>query len=255
MNTEGVGLPIFKIIKKDKGGKEHETLYYVSDDKSVKHPLEEVTTKDGETLQLIPCKKRERSCLYITGSSGAGKSYFCNKYIEQYHKMYPKREIYLFSFFTEDKSLDKLKYIKRVKLDDNFIKTDLSIDDFKNSCIIIDDCDFIKNKIIKTKIFNILDNLLQGGRHSNTEIIYTSHASCNGKDTKIILGECHSVTVFPRIMGNKNLKYLLGEYFGLDNKQINRVKNLESRAVTITRTYPVLVIYEGGAFKINSIVN
>ena len=68
---------------------------------------------------MIPNKKKERFVSYNTGQAGSGKSYFTNELAEEYHPMYPKRRIYLFSLLTEDKSI-KCKHIKRVKLDDFF---------------------------------------------------------------------------------------------------------------------------------------
>lgn len=252
MNTEGVGDPILKVV--DKKGKKKDVIYYLTDNiKNVKHPINELKVDSKEYVQLIPVKTKERSCRFITGQSGAGKSYFTKSYLEEYHKMYPKRLIYLFSFFSEDKSLDSLKYLKRIKLGPEFCNMALTIDDFKDSCVILDDVDFIKDRAIKQKLFTILDTLLQGGRHANVEVIYTSHVSCAGKDTRIILGEASSVTIFPRTMGNRALNYLLGEYFGLSSKQIERVRNLDSRAVTITRTYPPYVIYQNGAFPVSEL--
>ena len=50
-----------------------------------------------------------------------------------------------------------------------------------------------------------------------------------------------------------NLRYLLGEYFGLDNKQIQKIKKLPSRHVTLVRTYPMVLLHEKGAFLLNNL--
>ena len=42
-------------------------------------------------------------------------------------------------------------------------------------------------------------------------------------------------------MGNKNLKYLLESYFGLDKHEIAKIKALPSRWVTLSKTYPPCV--------------
>ena len=208
--------------------------------------------KENERIQLIPNKKKERFVAYVSGQAGSGKSYFTNKLAEEYHSMYPKRPIYLFSLLTEDKSI-KCKHIKRVKLDENFLKTDLTLGDMKNSCLIFDDIDTIKNKHIKGKLDHIIDTLLQCGRHSGTSVVYVSHLPCNGKDTKMILSECNNITIFPQTLGNRALRYLLGEYFGLDKKQIQKIKKLPSRHVTINRTYPMVLLHEKGAFLLNNL--
>lgn len=240
----------FKICTVKKAGGSCKLICVMNDQKCVKEPLNKIVTKDNEIVQQIPNKKKERKVYYISGQSGSGKSYYMNKLADKYHSMYPKNNIYLFSLLTDDKSITTKK-IKRIKLDDNFLNTDLTLQDMKNSLIIYDDVDTIKHTQMKSKLFRILDTLLQTGRHSSTSVIYCSHLPCNGIDTKIILNECNSLTIFPSTMGNRTLRYLLGEYFGLDNNQIKQIKKLDSRHITIIRTYPMVLLYEKGAFVLN----
>ena len=239
---------------KKAGGCHSNGVIYVNNNlkTKVRNPMTEVVVKENERVQMIPNKKKERTISYVSGQSGSGKSYFTNKLAEEYHSMYPKRPIYLFSLLTDDKSI-KCKHIKRIKLDEKFLKTDLSLDNFKRTLIIYDDVDTIKNKLIQGKLFHILDTLLQCGRHSETSVAYVSHMPCNGKDTKMILAECNNITIFPQTLGNRALRYLLGEYFGLDNKQIQKIKKLPSRHVTLVRTYPMVLLHEKGAFLLNNL--
>ena len=65
----------------------------------------------------------------------------------------------------------------------------------------------------------------------------TNHLPTNGKDTRRILNEAHTVTYFPHSAGGK-IKYLLEEYVGLDRKQIAYMKRQRSRACTIFKNYP-----------------
>lgn len=244
-----------KICSVKKAGGQHSSgiIYVNNNQKSkIRNPMTELNVKDTQRVQMIPNKKKERFISYVSGQSGSGKSYFTNKLAEEYHSMYPKRAIYLFSLLTEDKSI-KCKHIKRIKLDDNFLKTDLTLNDMKNCLLIFDDIDTIKNKCIKGKLDHIIDTLLQCGRHSGTSVIYVSHLACNGKDTKMILAECNSITIFPKTMGNRSLRYLLGEYFGLDKKQIQKIKKLDSRHITLVRSYPMVLLHEKGAFLLNNL--
>ena len=55
----------------------------------------------------------------------------------------------------------------------------------------------------------------------------------------------HMVCLFPKNMAARSLKYLLSEYYGLDKKQIAKIKKLNARWVAITRTYPAICIYGG----------
>ena len=77
--------------------------------------MTEMTLKSNEKFQQIPDTTSERMILYISGSSGSGKSFYTRQFCETYRKLYPKREIYLFSSLTDDSSIDKIKGLKSAK--------------------------------------------------------------------------------------------------------------------------------------------
>ena len=190
-------------------------------------------------------KDTERQILYITASSGAGKSYYALVFAQAYHKAYPKRPIYLFSYLDQCDTLDKCKAIKRVKIkEENFLTDNIEAIDLKESLCIFDDCDCISDKKIKKKVFEILKKILETGRHFKTSVIFTSHTACNGAETKTILNEASSITIFPKTLGGKTMKYLLESYYGLDKTEIAKIKALPSRWVTLTKTYPPVVFCE-----------
>lgn len=252
MNLEHIGQPLAMILSSDK--KDKGKLISVEADKSkVQVFLPDIIVKAGEHIQLIPNSERERDILYITGASGSGKSHFTRKYLEQYHRKYPKREIFLFSSLSDDTTLDALKYIKRIKLSDELINDDLTAKDFKDSLVIFDDTDCLTNKRMKIKVNGIMTSILETGRHFNISIIYTSHLATAGNDTKRILNECNSITIFPSSLGGRSLKYLLEGYMGLDKKQIKRIKNCESRAVTIVKSFPMIVLEEKEAYCVKDV--
>lgn len=244
MNFEEIGLGIAKVINTNNN---KEKIISVEDnEKKVKDYFKEYICKEGEYIQQTPIKQRERSCLYITGMCGSGKTTYSKKYIDQYKKMYKKREVYVFSFFTEDKSLGNK--VTRIKLDDEFVDTELTLEDMANSLVLFDDIDTIKNKYISNKLKHILNTLLECGRHHNIEVIYISHQPNKGFETKCILNECTSITIFPKVMSSKTFKYLLECYFGFDKNQMKQLKALNSRWVTICKTYPNIILYEGGCY-------
>jgi RecA-family ATPase len=248
MNFENIGLEVAKVINDNKK-KDNEKILSVEDDEDkVKDYFEEYKCLKGERMQQIPIKQRERDVLFISGQSGSGKSTYSRKYIEQYHKMYKKRPVFVFSYFQDDPSLDSLKYLKRIPLDEKFVNTELVLEDFRDTLVLFDDIDCIRNKEIRTKLFNILHSLLELARHVNCTVLYLSHLSTKGHETRTILNECGSVTIFPKNMNSRAFKYLLETYFGLDKAQIKRIKQLRSRAITIVKTYPNIVIYEGGCY-------
>ena len=102
---------------------------------------------------------------------------------------------------------------------------------------IFDDIDAISDKKIREAVYNILNQILEIGRHFNIHCIVTNHLPTKGKDTRRILNEAHTVTYFLHSAGD-NIKYLLEEYVGLGRKQIAYMKRQRSRACTIFKNYP-----------------
>jgi hypothetical protein len=209
----------------------------------------DVKLKDDEMFQHVPNINKERDILYITGQSGSGKSFYTAQYCIQYKAIYPKRNIYLFSALTDDKgSLDLVKGIKRVKLDNDFINDDdITIDELKESLVIFDDVDNL-SKSLKSKIWTLMNSILQTGRHTKTSAIITYHLPSNSHETRLILNECHSITFFPATMGGAKLKYLLDAYLGLDKNEIRRIKAIKSRWITVFKTYPKVILSQYEAF-------
>jgi hypothetical protein len=255
MNFENIGTPI-AIIKRGEGKKKNPPILSVAtkskDEEAPNQIYESFKLKSEDIFQPIPNPKTERQILYITGASGSGKSFYTQLYGNEYKKLYPKRDVYLFSSLDDDSSIDKIKGIRRVNIKTpDFLTDNITAEDFKESLVIFDDTDCLTNKPIKLKVNSILNSLLETGRHFNTEVVYTSHLACNGLDTRRILNECKSVTIFPNGLGGKAMKYLLDNYFGLDKEQIKKIKKLNSRWVTISKGSKMSVMSEKECFVLN----
>ena len=253
MNFENIGTPV-AIIKREGKTKNPPTLYIASKnvDDEPNQIYEEFKLKNTDKFQPIPNPKTERQILYITGASGSGKSFYTQLYGNEYKKMYPKRDVYLFSSLDDDSSIDKIKGIRRVNIKTpDFLTDNITAEDFKESLVIFDDTDCLTNKPIKNKVNSILNSILETGRHFNVSCVFTSHLPCAGNDTKRILNESHSITFFPHSLGGRSLKYLLESYLGLDKQQIKRIKKLDSRWVSVVKSYPQIVISEKETYTIS----
>ena len=242
LNYENEGA-LFAIIKNENKSIKDKKLYVSDNEKNVKKGFSKYECSDNETLQLTPNTKTERQCIYICGQSGSGKSYFTTNYVKQYKKAYPKNDIFVISSIDEDKSIDSLKPKRINVLHEDFINDEFTSDDFKDSLVIFDDVDVFPTKI-KKKVMTICNNILVIGRHSNVSMCFTTHNPCAGNETKLLLSEAHVITVFPKSTGNRSLKYLLDSYLGLDKDQITKIKKMKSRAVSILRTYPMVILGE-----------
>jgi hypothetical protein len=250
MNFENVGNQIAVVVNKK--GKIIKTLSITDKPEKATNSYPEMELNNEYRFQQIPNKEKERDVLYVAGQSGSGKSHYILKYAEQYHRMFPTNDIYLFSTLSSDSTLDKANCcVKKVLLNNNFLNEDFSIDDFAHSLLIFDDVDTISNTKMKNKVYEILNMVLETGRHSKTSVAYSSHLACKGNESKRILNECHSVTIFCKTMGSRSLKYLLDNYFGLDKNEVKKIKSLPSRAVTILRSYPTVILSEKSAYVLN----
>jgi len=244
LNFSKVGVPIAII----KGGSNNGNKVFLNDknDEKIKN-FNKLELSDG-TFQIIPNTKRERDVGMIVGASGSGKSYFCRNYIIEYHKTYKKNPIYMISHLDEDKTIDELKLVKRIKLDEEMLNDPLTVKDFKDCLLIFDDVEIITNKHLKKAVYQLLDEVVMTGRHFNISCLMVSHAG-TGNDIKRILQECHFFVYFP---WGQNLKYTLEKYLGLDTKQIKQIKSTKSRWACIMKNYPQAVITERNAFMLST---
>jgi adenosyl cobinamide kinase/adenosyl cobinamide phosphate guanylyltransferase len=247
LNWEKIGFPLCEV--KTTGIKKKGQVVYMASPEEIdeihsgftKYSLNIPKYKDMH-FELSVNNTQERQIIYVTGSSGSGKSYWTRRYIESYKKVYPDRPIYLFSSINEDDSIDKIKDLQRINLYFGILNEDFQAEDFKDSCVIFDDCDTIIDTKLRKKVLQIQASILQTGRHFNVSAIITSHVSTNGADTKLILAEAHAIVFFVGSMATRSLKYLLESYMGMDKTEIKKIKNLPGRSVTFVKSFPKCVV-------------
>ena len=191
---------------------------------------------------MMPDKTLERQIIYITGVSGSGKSTFTRKFVKEYKKIFKENEVYLFSCLTNDESLDEVKP-KRFRIEDDLVTDPIKPEELSNSLVIVDDIDTIANKKIKEAVYQLLNEILQIGRHHRISAIITNHLPTNFNWTRIILNECHICVYFPSFATNK-VKYLLEQYVDLEKKDIRRFKRINSRWVAVFKWAPRIFLSE-----------
>ena len=244
-NINGIGESICIIS----GGKYDKKIICVNSNKNEDKESDEELFKEFKHLKIsngtlipYPNKNRERDILYFIGPSGSGKSYLMKDYIKNYRKVHPNNNIYVFSKVKNDKSLkDVEKYLKYFNMDT--MNEALDMDDFENNILIImDDTDTIRDKNILENVNKLRDQILECGRHKNISLCITSHIGAKGHSTKTILNETHQIIIYPK--SGSNYKYLLKEYLNLDNKQLQKIKNMDTRYIIFVRQYPMILYSE-----------
>lgn len=197
-------------------------------------------------------KNRQRQVLYIAGPSGSGKSTYTGKFLKHYSKINPKNNIIIFSRVPKDDAFLKKKLkIKRVKLDESLVENPIEIEkDLKNSVVIFDDINTIRDKKIREEVGNVQGDILEVGRHASIDVICTNHKLMDYVRTRTLLNEAHLVTFFTGVAGHHNKRFLK-EYCGLSKQQIDKIMSSRSRWVTICKQYPMYCLTETQIFLLN----
>lgn len=190
---------------------------------------------------LIPAlgSKNWDGHIFITGATGAGKSYMIKQLVCCDQK---KRDIVIFSDLDDDKSFSDIYETGRSMKPEEAeeIATQHgSSDPYENKIVIFDDC--TQNE--KGDVLKIRDHLLEKGRHKNTMVICVNHKLREWKHTMKPLNEARYVIMFPSANKLAVMKFL--ETMGMDTKTRKNVVDLsneDGRYLIYHQFYPNALI-------------
>lgn len=256
LNISKIGHPLAII----KGGDNNGTKIYISEEipkenkTKLKQPqtFQKLKIDDDGIFQQIPDTKKAREVLMVCGQSGSGKSTYIKKYCLEYKKSYPKNDIYMFSNLKDDETLKDLK-INRIKIDEDLLKEPLTVEDFKDTLVLFDDIDVIREKPLKNAVYQIMNEILETGRHFNVSCIMTVHYP-NKPNIRTMLNECHAFIYFPW-GAIKSTNYVLENYLGVDKDNLKKIKSTKSRWACVFRNFPQAVLTEKNIFMLADEVN
>ena len=214
-----------------------------------KNKNKEIILKEGQLTTMFDTSL-ERQVFMVSGMSGSGKSTYTAGLCRTYKKQFPDNSIILFSNKPSDPVFDRLDYVERIVINEDLLEDPITLNEMENSLIVFDDVEYSSNKEIDKELDRIRDLILQQGRSYHCSFVYITHQANNYKQTRTILNECNSITIFPSMTTRYSLNYLLSKYFGFDKNQINKICKLPSRWVTIYKS-PPLITYSSGAYLIN----
>jgi hypothetical protein len=195
--------------------------------------------------------RRQRDVIYISASSGAGKSTWAGQYSRAWQRCIKERVV-IFSAVGQDPAFEgvDLKRIPFDKLvDESGDPNDcVQIEDLKDCLVIFDDIDVIANKKLKCWIQALRNRCLEIGRHHNISMICTTHQIMNYQETKILLMEATKVVFFPSCGAAAQIKRYLKSYAGLSPNEIKDVFALKSRWVMLSKAAPKYIMHANGAY-------
>lgn len=194
-------------------------------------------------LPYLPLTTEEdRSCVYISGASGLGKSYLVNEIVTEYKRFYPSNKIYYITKnnASNDRSLspkDMYKFIDVNKFIDYYSYNE-NIEEFlldtkkkfHNSMFIFDDVASMEkiDKVAGKVLNNIMDIILENKRKAKMSICIISHVPSNYKQTALLIREMHSYICFPKTLQVCSDR-ILNNYLGLSTKEIERIIHDDSK--------------------------
>lgn len=209
---------------------------------------------DGRMEPLM--NPEERSVNFVAGPSGSGKSTHAAKLIENYKKIFPHAELIIFSR-TDAKNDPAYKHIHghQVEINDKLLENPIDIEkELVPDCILLfDDVNTIQNDKHKKEIDKLMSDAMEVGRKLRVNMVMTNHLLIPNekKFARTLLNELQTLTFFPKSGSTHQIRYVLKTYFGLNNKQIEKILKLPSRWVTISKNYPMYVLCEKQAYLLN----
>lgn len=241
------------IAKVEVGPKKFEILGVIDpDNDKFKKNIKTFKTYQTKSLQPIP-DPSNRFVAYVAGPSGSGKSTYVAELAMQYKKLFPNNKIFIFSRTEaiEDPAYKKLKP-EQIEINDDLLENPIDITKEigpEGALVIFDDTETINDVLLKNEIQKLIMDILEVGRKLKINCIVTNHLIIPTKKNfaRTVLNEAQTITLFPK-SGCAGMDYVLDKYFGINKKQIKNIRELPSRWVTISKTYPMFVLHKGGAF-------
>jgi hypothetical protein len=200
-------------------------------------------------FQMIPNQKMGFDVIYLCGAMGQGKTYQTCKIGEMYRRIYPENNIYIFSQKDKDPSFDDSKTLgaRRVLINETFNNKEIDIvksKEFHNSMLIFDDFMSFSNKNTVKNICDLLIQCITLGRQYHIYTVITSHLfyTCKNRDLYMNLyNEVQKIYWF-RGVNAYQLRYVLKNYWGYSNKQIEGFLNFDRNSrYTMINRYPAVL--------------
>lgn len=193
---------------------------------------------------------------YIAAPSGGGKTYLATGLIKEYANVYPDKLVYVFSRgdIDDDPAFNDIE-CTQIPINEDLLENQLDIVEMAkesgNGCVFVfDDCGTISDCALRKEVERIICDILEVGRKYDVNIIVTNHLIIPNerKFARTIMNELTVLTIYPKCGSVQQITHALKTYWGLNKNQIQKILELDSRWVRISKGYPQYVLYEYGAY-------
>lgn len=205
----------------------------------------------GYKMRLSPQHDKDQNLrLVVLGPSGSGKSTWIKNFILDYKKLYPKKEVFLFSSHDADPSIDQAKPT-RIKITEEEIaislKTRQPLFTNKNlakSIVIFDDTYSAQSKLLVNFWDALATDLAQNARKLEIDLVFCLH-NTNHSRTRFLMSESTMFVLFLRSGARAMYERILESYLGFKDKKIRKqLFNLPSRYVCFSNIAPMFILTE-----------
>lgn len=196
---------------------------------------------EDKLIPFFDLKKKKSIRIFISGSTGSGKTYLCERILETTFKKSP--QIYLFSAI-EDEDYTKIKNLLRVDIEDILSQNrDLNIYELlmPDSVCIFDDILSFPDKTAKLYL-KLRTQCLSIGRHKNISTICIEQQPRNYTKSRDVLLNSEVYIFFPK-SSYMPFEKTCKEYLGLTKDKIEELGS-NSRYVSINKVYPSYAVRE-----------
>ena len=193
---------------------------------------------------------------FISGGSGSGKSFITCEYIKDYHKLFPKNKIVLFTATDDPKFNDFENWMSqgkpvfhKMRIDETLIEDPIELDELHDSLVIFDDVseNHFSNRSLAQAIQDIRNQCLHRGRHLNISTIVTDQQALKSHYTKSVHSGALAFVGFPYASSKNEFRNYLKQHMNFDKELIERIMHLNTRWVLINKASN-FVLYQKGAF-------
>ena len=202
-------------------------------DNSTKHYLD-----FGKDETVMPCFPEPSVRVFVSGLSGSGKSTMIQNLILNNP---PKGDgfVFLFSPIEEDQSLSKIKKLIHLDFSDfeRENEKEFEFEDIPAGSICIFDDYQTAPKHLLPLYQELLDKIMERGRHNSISCYVVSHNPLAGAKTKVSIRESTYMLVFPR-SNPRDVRVLLKTYCGFNDHEIDQIMNIRSRWALVKKTVP-----------------